>query len=92
MTEHHPKIPFERYADDSVCHGVSLAEAERLKRVLGKRLPDCRLESHPRKTKVVYCQDDDRRQAYACIRFDYVMLWVSAEAFEESVGQVLHEG
>lgn len=72
MAEQHPNIPFERYADDSVCHCVSLAQAKWLKRALEKRLRDCGLELHPQKTKVVYCQDDDRRQVYPCTSFDYL--------------------
>ena len=27
-----------------------------------QRLKECRLELHPEKTKIVYCQDDDRKQ------------------------------
>ena len=34
MRIHYPNIPFERYADDTICHCVSKAQAEYLKEVL----------------------------------------------------------
>ena len=30
------------------------------------------LELHPEKTKIVYCQDDDRKQSYPRTRFDFL--------------------
>ena len=39
MRIHYPNIPFERYADDTICHCVSKAQAEYLKEVL-----TCRFE------------------------------------------------
>jgi RNA-directed DNA polymerase len=72
MARNHAQIPFERYADDSLCHCGSLVQAQRLKGALEKRFHDCGLELHPEKTKIVYCQDDDRRQDYPCKSFDFL--------------------
>jgi len=55
MQRHHPSIPFERYADDVVCHCRSKEEADSLLEVLRGRLADCHLDLHPDKTRVVYC-------------------------------------
>ena len=72
MAKHHPNIPFERFADDSLCHCVSEAQAQWLKRVLERRFAECGLELHPQKTQIVYCKDDDRRGRYPNEKFDYL--------------------
>ena len=61
MQRNYPQVPFERYADDALCHCRTQEEAEHLKAALAQRFADCHLELHPEKTKVVYCKDDDRR-------------------------------
>jgi len=72
MERENPSIPFERYADDAVCHCQSQAQAERLKEKLSARMWDVGLELHPEKTKIVYCKDDDRRKGYPCTKFDFL--------------------
>jgi group II intron reverse transcriptase/maturase len=72
MQRTYPQIPFERYADDALCHCRSREEAEDLKVALERRFAECRLELHPEKTKIVYCKDDDRRQEYPCTSFDFL--------------------
>lgn len=67
-----PNCPFERYADDSVIHCRSKAEAETLKEALGKRLQACGLALHPEKTRIVYCKDSNRNKVNACISFDFL--------------------
>ena len=37
-----------------------------------QRLKECRLELHPEKTKIVYCQDDDRKGQHEHIKFDFL--------------------
>src|SRR5260370_202079 len=64
MQQHHEDIPFERYADDAVCHCHSLARAQMLGDQLRDRFAQCGLELHPQKTRVVYCKDADRRGDY----------------------------
>jgi len=72
MQRTYPQIPFERYADDALCHCRTKEEAEDLKAALERRFAECRLELHPEKTKIVYCKDDDRRLEYPCTRFDFL--------------------
>lgn len=68
----YPEVPFERYADDQVCHCKTKEEAEHLKAAIGARLQECGLELHPDKTKIVYCKDDDRRGTYDHTKFDFL--------------------
>jgi group II intron reverse transcriptase/maturase len=72
MVRHHPKVPFERYADDVICHCSSQAEAESLRAELQQRLAACKLELHPQKTQVVYCADANRRGEHDVLRFDFL--------------------
>ena len=72
MAKHHPGIPFERFADDLLCHCSSEAQAQALRVELEKRFAECGLELHPGKTKIVYCKDDDRRGNYPNETFDFL--------------------
>jgi group II intron reverse transcriptase/maturase len=72
MVRHHPKVPFERYADDIICHCDSEAKAESLRAELRDRLAACRLELHPEKTRVVYCADANRRGDHDVRQFDFL--------------------
>ncbi len=72
MVRTFPTIPFERYADDAICHCGSEAEAEGLRAAIARRFADCGLELHPQKTKIVYCKDDDRRGTYPEQKFDFL--------------------
>lgn len=72
MEREHPSIPFERYADDAVCHCKNQTQAEDLLRRLNERMSEIGLELHPKKTKVVYCKDGDRRKDFALTRFDFL--------------------
>jgi len=65
-------VPFERYADDVVCHCRSQSQAEALIGDLSRRFAQCGLELHPLKTRVVYCKDADRRGNYAETSFDFL--------------------
>ncbi|WP_061769831.1 hypothetical protein [Serratia symbiotica] len=59
-------------ADDVVIHCKSHAQAMMLRGRLRKRLAECKLEMSPGKTKVVYCKDRERTEAYPEISFDFV--------------------
>jgi RNA-directed DNA polymerase len=72
MERNYPNIPFERYADDAVCHCDTLEEAEHLKTALSERMQECKPELHPQKTKIVYCKDDRRKGEYENISFDFL--------------------
>jgi len=72
MKRNYPQIPFERYADDTICHCRTREEAEQLKMVIMKRLADCKLTLNEAKTKIVYCKDDDRRGRHEEEKFDFL--------------------
>lgn len=72
MARHYPHIPFERYADDIVCHCKSEAQARALWAALGHRFAECGLALHPTKTKLVYCKDANRRMDYPVTSFDFL--------------------
>jgi RNA-directed DNA polymerase len=64
MARNYPHIPFERYADDAICHCKSAEEARALWGTLADRLAVCKLVLHPEKTKIVYCKDANRRDDF----------------------------
>lgn len=72
MKEHHPEAPFERYADDIIVHGRSLAQMQKLKERISQRLLECGLELHPEKTKIVYCKDGKRRRKHEHEKFTFL--------------------
>jgi RNA-directed DNA polymerase len=72
MARNYPDIPFERFADDALCHCVSESRAKILKDALEKRFAECGLQLHPEKTKIVYCKDDDRRGNSKNESFDFL--------------------
>ena len=72
MTREFPRIPFERYTDDAICHCRTEAEARALRQALASRLAGCKLTLHPEKTKIVYCKDAKRKGAHPDIRFDFL--------------------
>ena len=72
MSRTYPDIRFERYADDVIIHAKSRAQAEHVLEAVRQRLKECRLELHPEKTEIVYCQDDDRRGQYEHIKIDFL--------------------
>lgn len=72
MQRDQPSIPFERYADDVICHCVSKTQAEWLLVSIGKRLAECKLELNLQKTRIVYCKDDRRKGKYPKVKFDFL--------------------
>jgi group II intron reverse transcriptase/maturase len=67
-----PNIPFERYADDVLCHCVSEKQAKYLLNAIGLRFARCRLELNLQKIKIVYCKDDNRWGNYSNESFDFL--------------------
>ena len=65
-------MPFERYADDIVCHCRTEREALALRQALDRRFNECGLVLHPEKTKLVYCKDTNRKRDYGVIQFDFL--------------------
>lgn len=72
MVRNYPDIPFERYADDVICHCRSQAQTQALREALEKRFAECGLVLHPEKTKIVYCKDDNRPGDYPDHSFDFL--------------------
>jgi group II intron reverse transcriptase/maturase len=72
MARNFPRIPFERYADDAICHCKSAEEARALWSVLADRFTTCKLVLHPEKTKIVYCKDANRRGDFPYQSFDFL--------------------
>ena len=67
-----PGTPFERYADDIICHCRSEREAQALRRLIEDRFIACGLVLHPQKTKIVYCKDTSRTGQHATVTFDFL--------------------
>jgi group II intron reverse transcriptase/maturase len=72
MERNYPDTPFERYADDAICHCKTREEAEQLKELLEIRFMECGLELNKEKTKIVYCCDSNRNGEYPVSRFDFL--------------------
>lgn len=72
MAREHRGVPFERYADDAIVHCRTLKEAEELKEAISRRLAECGLELNVKKTKIVYCKDDDRKGHYEQEKFNFL--------------------
>jgi RNA-directed DNA polymerase len=72
MARTFPAVRFERYVDDAVVHCVSERQARFVLAAIGKRMAEVGLELHPEKTRVVYCQDDNRRASYEHTEFTFL--------------------
>ncbi len=72
MQRNYSYVPFERYADDAVCHCRTEPLAKQLKADLELRFGECGLELHPEKTKIVYCKDEDQKGDYPVMKFDFL--------------------
>ena len=72
MQIHYPRIPFERYADDTICHCHTKEEAETMKVVIMNRLASCGLKLNEEKTCIVYCKDSNRKENHEVISFDFL--------------------
>ncbi|SDJ35641.1 group II intron reverse transcriptase/maturase [Bradyrhizobium sp. Rc2d] len=71
MVRTFPHIPFERYADDAICHCKSAEEARALWGAIADRFAAC-LVLHPQKTTIVFCNDVNRRGDFPDIHFDFL--------------------
>ncbi|NOU42215.1 MAG: group II intron reverse transcriptase/maturase [Methyloglobulus sp.] len=88
MQHCYPGIPFERYADDIVCHCRSKEEGEALLKCLEQRLTECKLQLHPVKTRLVYCKDGKRRGEHTETRFDFLGFSFHARTVQDRHGQL----
>lgn len=72
LRRHLRSVRFCRYADDGVIHCRSEVQARLVVRKLGERLRQCGLELHSEKTRIVYCQDVNRKAAYSTVKFTFL--------------------
>lgn len=56
FAKHFPKLKYERYADDIIIHCYTENQAKYILDQLHKRFNHYKLELHPEKTKIVFCQ------------------------------------
>ncbi len=66
------KVNFVRYADDAIVHCKSKAQAEQLLKSIEKRMFEVGLELHPKKTKIVYCRNANRKEKHPNNSFDFL--------------------
>lgn len=72
MSRYYPHIPFERYADDTICHCSTQSQAQALKVAVQQRFAQCKLMLNEDKTKIVYCKDSRRKGDFETISFDFL--------------------
>ena len=53
MEKYHPQKPFVRYADDVVVHCKTDKQARFVLAMIRKRLAECKLADHPKKTRII---------------------------------------
>jgi RNA-directed DNA polymerase len=61
-----------RYADDAVIHCKSEVQAQLVLRRVKARLRECALEMHPEKSRIIYCRDVNRPEAYPVTQFTFL--------------------
>lgn len=72
MARTFPTVQFERYVDDAVVHCTSRAQAQHVAAAIGARMEQVGLRLHPDKTRIVYCQDGNRRASYEHTEFTFL--------------------
>ena len=72
MQIHYPQIPFERYADDTICHCNSKSDAESMKVIIMKRLSECGLKLNDEKTRIIYCKSSSGKETHEDVSFDFL--------------------
>jgi retron-type reverse transcriptase len=69
MARKFPAVPFERYVDDAVVHCRSGRQARMIAQAISERMEQVGLRLHPDKTRIVYCQDGERRGSAEHVSF-----------------------
>ena len=83
-----PTVGFERYADDAVVHCVTERQAREVLAALSARMAEVGLELHPDKTKIVYCEDEDRRGRYSVTSFAFLGYTFRARTLRSGTGNL----
>ena len=72
MVREFPAVEFERYADDAVVHCRTERQARQVLAAVQERMGEVGLALHPTKTRIVYCQDANRRQQHGVTQFTFL--------------------
>ena len=72
LAREYPGVWFERYADDAVVHCVTQRQAQEVLAAIADRMEQVGLRLHPAKTRIVYCQDGQRRGSHEHTSFDFL--------------------
>lgn len=72
MDMYHPEIPFERYADDTICHCRSEHECRKLLESVKARFAQCLLKLNEDKTKIVYTKSRGKKSTKWETSFDFL--------------------
>ena len=72
MEQQFPTVPFERYADDILCHCVSEKQCRFVLAMIEERLRQCGLMLNEQKTRIVFCKADLREGSYPNENFDFL--------------------
>ena len=64
MDRNYRNVPWCRYADDGLVHCRTEQQAKLVLVELKKRFEHCKLELHPKKTKIIYCKDKERKDTF----------------------------
>jgi group II intron reverse transcriptase/maturase len=80
--------PFERYADDVICHCTSQSQAIWLLEKVRSRLAECKLELNLEKTRIVYCKDDQRKGNAPYVKFDFLGFTFQPRSVKTSKGRL----
>jgi RNA-directed DNA polymerase len=88
MARKFPAVAFERYVEDAV-HCISEKQALMLREAITERLAEVGLTLHPEKTKVVYCQNWNRRtSSYEHTSFTFLGYEFRARTAQDKNGQL----
>jgi group II intron reverse transcriptase/maturase len=68
----YPNLCFVRYADDIIVHCNSQVEAEEVLLAIKQRLGECKLALNEKKTRIVYCKKDHRKDKFKTVQFDFL--------------------
>jgi RNA-directed DNA polymerase len=72
MAREFPGVTFERYVDDVVVHCGSESQAKIVLTAINARMEQVGVRLHPEKTRIVYCQDSNRRASHEHTEFTFL--------------------
>jgi group II intron reverse transcriptase/maturase len=84
----YPNLSFVRYADDIIVHCSSQAEAEKVLNAIRKRMGECSLQLNEKKTKIVYCKKDHRKDKFKTVQFDFLGFSFQPRSTSNSNGEM----